>query len=135
MSANPQNAGAELTSGIDLSVVHQTQAARPTFAGYNALQALLAFSSLHEQIRQKRTRTTSIDIAEPSSGNIWELEHFVLDEVLQLVTDHALAITGADGIAIAMAENNAIVCRHLLGRLRQMLGFNSIQTRVSLEHA
>src|SRR6184192_2061388 len=83
--------------------------------GHEALQALLAFSSLHEQIRQRRAH-------EAQSGNdaksdVWELEHFVLDEVLQLVAERALAITGADGIAIALAEGNAIICRASAGTI------------------
>jgi len=83
--------------------------------GHEALQALLAFSSLHEQIRQRRAH-------EAQSGNdaksdVWELEHFVLDEVLQLVAERALSITGADGVAIALAEADAIVCRGSAGTI------------------
>ena len=37
-------------------------------------------------------------------------ELFVLDDVLQLVAERAVGITGADGLAIALAENNEIVC-------------------------
>ena len=83
--------------------------------GHEALQALLAFSSLHEQIRQRRAR-------EAQSGNhdkadVWELEQFVLDEVLQLVAERAVSITGADGVAIALAEADAIVCRGSAGAI------------------
>jgi N-acetylmuramoyl-L-alanine amidase len=85
----------------------------PATSGREALQALLAFSAFHQQIRQRRPQD------EQSAGlateGPWRLEQFVLDEVLQLVADRALAITGADGIAIAMAEGDAIVCRASCG--------------------
>jgi N-acetylmuramoyl-L-alanine amidase len=83
---------------------------------HEALQALLAFSSLHQQIRQRRVR-------EQRHGNNlsreddWQLEQFVLDEVLQLVAERALTVTGADGIALALAEDNAIVCRASAGSI------------------
>ncbi|MGC2186360.1 MAG: N-acetylmuramoyl-L-alanine amidase [Terriglobales bacterium] len=80
--------------------------------GHEALQALLAFSSLHEQIRQRRAREKS---GEPLNADVWELEQFVLDEVLQLVAEHALTLTGADGVAVALAEGDAIVCRAAAG--------------------
>ena len=57
--------------------------------------------------------------AAPSSGaanrwsaDVWELEQFVLDEVLQLVAERALTLTGADGVAVAMAEGR---CHRLPG--------------------
>ena len=80
--------------------------------GHEALQALLAFSSLHEQIRQRRALERS---GEPLSADVWQLEQFVLDEVLQLVAERALTLTGADGVAVAMAEGDAIVCRAAAG--------------------
>src|SRR6266566_8672151 len=84
--------------------------------GREALQALLAFSSLHEQIRQRRAREVQRGV-QLSTDDVWELEQFVLDEVLQLVAERALAITGADGIAIALAEGEAIVCRASVGSI------------------
>ncbi len=54
----------------------------------------------------------------PSSpADAWEVEQFVLDEVLQLVAERALAITGADGVAIAMAEDHQIICRASAGKI------------------
>jgi len=79
---------------------------------YEALQALLAFSALHEQIRRRKAEDKREGIGVEDA---WELESFVLDEVLQLVAERALAITGADGIAIALAEGEAIVCRAAAG--------------------
>ena len=49
-------------------------------------------------------------------------EQFVLDEVLQLVAERAVAITGADGLAIALAENNEIVLRAAAGTVRPDVG-------------
>ena len=49
-------------------------------------------------------------------------EQFVLDEVLQLVAERAVAITGADGLAIALAENNEIVLRAAAGAVRPDIG-------------
>src|ERR1700682_5875556 len=82
--------------------------------GHEALQALLAFSSLHEQLRQRRALEKN---GVPLDADVWQLEQFVLDEVLQLVAERALTLTGADGIAVAMAEDNAIVCRASAGSI------------------
>ena len=86
----------------------------------NALQALLAFSALHEQVRRRRalaTHPTGFDSAAPSA-EFEPTELFVLDEVLQLVAERAIAITGAEGLAIALAENNEIVLRAAAGTVR-----------------
>jgi len=125
MSANPHNASLNNLgpddgdspvekAGLRVSTSH----APPSIGyppGHEALQALLAFSSLHEQIRQRRARQTRDGQQDPS--DIWELETFVLDEVLQLVAERALTLTGADGVAIALAEDNAIVCRASAGTI------------------
>src|SRR5580704_10257926 len=83
-----------------------------------ALQALLAFSTLHEQIRQRRAD----DAKRYASGmsateNPWATDHFMLDEVLQLVAERAQTITGSDGIAIALAEGEEIICRASVGTM------------------
>jgi N-acetylmuramoyl-L-alanine amidase len=88
-------------------------------AGHEALQALLAFSSLHEQIRQRRLREKT---GGPIGADVWQLEQFVLDEVLQLVAERALTLTNADGVAIAMAEDDSIVCRAAAGQIAPELG-------------
>ena len=120
MSANPTNANLSLTeldlskAAPDLRAPQFLPEARVSAPGHEALQALLAFSSLHEQIRQRRSRGLGLGVRH-SPDDVWELEQFVLDEVLQLVAERALAITGADGIAIALAEGNAIICRASAG--------------------
>src|ERR1700681_1264126 len=135
MSANPHNARLglpdselsgnglpdhRLTDGDSISERQGSSrfpAASPSVAyapGHEALQALLAFSSLHEQIRQRRALEMN---GVRLDADVWQLEQFVLDEVLQLVAERALTLTGADGIAVAMAEDNAIVCRASAGSI------------------
>jgi len=90
----------------------------------NTLQALLAFSALHEQVRRRKTleaRRTADGGAVPEA-ELEKREQFTLDEVLQLVAARAVAITGADGLAIALAENNEIVLRAAVGTVRPDLG-------------
>jgi N-acetylmuramoyl-L-alanine amidase/putative methionine-R-sulfoxide reductase with GAF domain len=90
----------------------------------DAFQALLAFSALHEQVRRRKalaSRHQGFDAGAP----LVEFDHdeqFVLDEVLQLVAERAVAITGADGMAIALAENDEIVLRASAGTVRPDVG-------------
>lgn len=92
-------------------------------SGRNALQALLAFAALHDHVRRRRALAArhggfeAIALAEFESS-----EQFVLDEVLQLVAERAIAITGADGLAIALAENNDIVLRASAGAIKPDVG-------------
>ena len=94
---------------------------------HDALQALLAFAALHDQVRRRKAlaaRSTAFD-AHSLGALVAEFdpqEQFVLDEVLQLVAERAVAITGADGLAIALAENNEIVLRAAAGDVRPDVG-------------
>jgi N-acetylmuramoyl-L-alanine amidase len=90
----------------------------------DALQALLAFSALHEQVRRRKAlaaRNPGFDAGAPVA-EFEQGEQFVLDEVLQLVAERAVAITGADGRAITLAENNEIVLRAAAGMVRPDVG-------------
>src|SRR5271165_27660 len=90
----------------------------------DALQALIAFSALHEQVRRRKTlaaQYAGFDQA-ATTPEFEPGELFVLDEVLQLVAERAVAITGADGLAIALAENNEIVLRAAAGTIRPDVG-------------
>ena len=90
----------------------------------DALQALLAFSALHDQVRRRKAlaaRSNGFDAGAPVA-EFERDEQFVLDEVLQLVAERAVAITGADGLAIALAENNEIVLRAAAGMVRPDVG-------------
>lgn len=95
----------------------------------NALQTLLAFSALHEQVRRRKALAakhaafdSEAPVAEIAPAEFEPEEQFVLDEVLQLVAERAVSITGADGLAIALAENNEIVLRAAAGTIRPDLG-------------
>ena len=92
--------------------------------GGDALQALLAFSALHQQVRQRRALAARHKGFEtvPRAAEFENEEQFVLDEVLQLVAERAIAITGADGLGIALAENNEIVLRASAGVMKPDVG-------------
>ncbi|MFZ0418232.1 MAG: N-acetylmuramoyl-L-alanine amidase [Candidatus Sulfotelmatobacter sp.] len=92
--------------------------------GGDALQALLAFSALHQQVRQRRALASRHHGFEAiaSAAEFEPTEQFVLDEVLQLVAERAIAITGADGLGIALAENNEIVLRASAGAIKPDVG-------------
>jgi N-acetylmuramoyl-L-alanine amidase len=90
----------------------------PASNSREALQALLAFSTLHDQIRQRRTDDAKRYAAGMSaSDDPWASEQFMLDEVLQLVAERAQQITGSEGIAIALAEGDEIICRASVGTM------------------
>ena len=110
MSANPSNPDLGLdpagTATSAVPLLFPVGGAQ----GQDALQALLAFSSLHDQIlRQTHGKGLSADTG--------RMEQFVLDEVLQLVAERALVLTGANGVAIALAEGQAIICRASAGEI------------------
>jgi N-acetylmuramoyl-L-alanine amidase/putative methionine-R-sulfoxide reductase with GAF domain len=92
--------------------------------GGDALQALLAFSAMHQQVRHRRAIAAQQKgfEASSSSSEFEAQEQFVLDEVLQLVAERAIAITGADGLAIALAENDEIVLRASAGAIKPDVG-------------
>src|SRR5579864_4106285 len=116
MATKPSNANSGLT--INPLEAGGNSVTSPPADQREVLQALLAFSTLHEQIRRKRTeeaRRYAAGLA--PTDDAWEFEKFVLDEVLQLVAERAQAITGADGIAIALAEGDEIICRASVGSM------------------
>src|ERR1700683_1764983 len=93
-------------------------------SGGDALQALLAFSALHQQVRQRPSLASRIKGFETIApvAEFEAAEQFVLDEVLQLVAERAISITGADGLGIALAENNEIVLRASAGAIKPDVG-------------
>jgi N-acetylmuramoyl-L-alanine amidase/putative methionine-R-sulfoxide reductase with GAF domain len=99
-----------------------TRGLRPS--GGDALQALLAFSALHQQVRHRRALASRVKgfetIAPPAEFEA--AEQFILDDVLKLVAERAIAITGADGLGIALAENNEIVLRASAGAIKPDVG-------------
>jgi N-acetylmuramoyl-L-alanine amidase/putative methionine-R-sulfoxide reductase with GAF domain len=113
MSATSSNAGA---GWVNPHTNNLSPTSERNGEGQNALQALLAFACIHEQAA-KRRRTQSDSHQANESQLIPKEELFALDEVLHLVSERALSITGADGVAIALAEDNAIVCRASFGSI------------------
>jgi len=85
-------------------VLRKARELRPS--GVDALQALLAFSALHQQVRNRRALASRLHGFETiaATAEFDAPEQFVLDEVLQMVAERAIAITGADGLGIALAE-------------------------------
>lgn len=73
------------------------------------LRALLAFSDLHENILSRRGTDAGSD------PGLLQTERFVLQEVLQLICARAQALTRADNVLIALADNGEFVCRASAG--------------------
>ncbi len=122
MSANPTRVDCDATTADPGSPLQEGNRVLESIARQEALRALLAFSDLHEQIRNRRIAT-----GRASDRDLFETERFILDEVLQLICDRAQAITQADGIVVALAEwspaegsgtkKSQIVCRAAAGPL------------------
>ncbi len=100
-STKPMLADTEVSTGAP-------EASTTLGNGQEAFQALLGFSALHASVRER-------DSGHEASGS--EDVEFVLDDVLQLVAERAMAITGADGVAVALAEGEEIVCRGSAGKM------------------
>lgn len=123
MSANPTRVDWEAATPAEPSFpLQEGNRVLESIARAEALRALLAFSDLHEQIRNRRAATGCA-----SDRDLFETERFILDEVLQLISDRAQAVTQADGIVIALAEGlratgstgegRQVVCRAAAGPL------------------
>src|ERR1700688_2343372 len=110
MRATPNNAGPEW--GSPQLIAYSTETPATARAGQDAFQVLLAFACIHEQTARRRP-VGALGLA---SENISE-EYFGLDEVLRLVALRAISITGADGVAIALVKDNAIICRASAGNI------------------
>ncbi len=118
----PADRGASAPREDFFSAQTRARGLRPS--GGDALQALLAFSALHQQVRYRRALASKKKGFEtiPPPAEFEASEQFVLDEVLQLVAERAIAITGADGLGIALAENNEIVLRASAGAIKPDVG-------------
>src|ERR1700674_2613627 len=117
MSANPTRVDWAAASADPGSPLQEGNRVLESIARQETLRALLAFSDLHEQIRNRRMATGCA-----SDRDLFETERFILDEVLQLICDRIQAITQADGIVVALAEGSdakgsQIVCRAAAGPL------------------
>ncbi len=138
MSANPTRVDWDRETAADPgSPLQEGNRVLESIARQEALRALLAFSDLHEQIRKRRAAT-----GRASDRDLFETERFILDEVLQLITDRAQAITQADGVVVALAEKSTatrskteapeMVCRAAAGPLADARGVHWIGESVFL---
>src|SRR5437764_1550275 len=109
MSATPNNATTAATTWTVPPLTGPAETDLGENSGRDALQALLAFASIHQQAARRKSA--------PDSVTTRKEDYFALDEVLRLVAARALSITGADGVAIALADESAIVCRASMGRI------------------
>ena len=115
MSANPTRVDWEAppSAGDPAFPLQEGNRVLESLARQEALRALLAFSDLHERIRNRRAEGT----ASASDLDLFQTERFVLDEVLQLICDRALAITQADAVLVALQEGSEFICRAAAGSL------------------
>jgi N-acetylmuramoyl-L-alanine amidase len=93
-----------------------------SIARQEALPALLAFSELHQQIRNRHAASSRAN-----DRDLFETERFILDEVLQLICDRAQAITQADCIVVALAKRSEskrpeMICRAAAGAIHVARG-------------
>ena len=100
-TADPARIDSEATDNDPGSPLQQGNLVLESIARREAMRALLAFSELHEQIRNRR-----IAIGHEADRDLFETERFILDEVLQLICDRVQAITQADAVVIALAEKS-----------------------------
>jgi N-acetylmuramoyl-L-alanine amidase len=121
MSASPTRVEWEATT----SPLQESNRVLEALARQEALRALLAFSSLHEQIRGRR-----LAARHDSESDFFETERFILDEVLQLICNRVQAITHADGIMVALAEGSATICRAAAGPLAVARGFHLTESEL-----
>jgi len=76
------------------------------------VRALLALSTLHDQIR-----TGSASDGAISASDLVQTERFVLHEVLQLICARTQTLTKGDAVMVALAEGTEFVCRATAGPL------------------
>jgi len=113
MSANPTRVDWEAPGADAAFPLQEGNRVLESLTRQEALRALLAFSDLHHRIRTRRAEGTASD----SDLDLFQTERFVLDEVLQLICDRALAITHADAVLVALEEGSQFVCRAASGTL------------------
>jgi len=78
----------------------------------SALPTLLSFSALLEELRSRKAVSAKAGSDAAS----------IRGEVLQFIAERALTISGASGIAIALAEAGEIICRGTAGETAPPLG-------------
>ena len=85
-----------------------------SIARQEGVGALLAFSELHEQIRQRQLAAGAA-----SDSDLSQTERFFLEEVLQLICNRAHTLTQADSVMLALSQppRGELVCRASAGEL------------------
>ncbi len=120
MSANPTRVEWDAPPHAEFtSPLQEGNRVLESIARQEAMRALLAFSDLHEQIRNRRLAG-----GRGFDRDLFETERFILDEVLQLICDRAQTIMPVDGILVALAEGPDIVCRAASGPRTLARGVN-----------
>ncbi len=119
MNARPQN-----TLAADLPVrpfPGGDGSSAPELSRRDPLQSLLAFAALTQQIRERNVR-----FGNPNSPLSYEFadaeQRLAFDQVLQLAAERAMVITRADGVAIAIADGQSVVCRASVGKTAPDIG-------------
>lgn len=92
-----------------------TQEAKRQLLDRQEFQSLLAFAALHEQVLRRAERPV---VSQSGAFAIDRKEQFSLGDKLQLIAERGMAVTGADGIAIAVAEKGVIATRAHAGIVR-----------------
>jgi N-acetylmuramoyl-L-alanine amidase len=119
MSTSVQEAIASVNALRASIALSKTAPEQKPQADADALQSLLAFSYLRQQVRNREQNDQN-----PNRVKFGADEQLALQEVLNLVSERALAIAKADGIAIALAEGNAILCRATKGAIAPDAGID-----------
>ena len=112
MSTNPTRVDPEMTAADINSPLREGNLVLESLARREGLRALVAFSGLHERIRNRRSAR-----GQRGDQDLFETERFILDEVLQLICDRTQALTQADSVVIALVEGSQMVCRAAAGPL------------------
>ncbi len=110
MSATPTRVGGNAPTAMPPSALLECNRVLESVERHESLRSLLAFSDLHQQIREQRPATSPA-----GDWDLFQAEHVVRDEVLQLICDRALALTNADAVVVALAEGSEMVCRATAG--------------------
>ena len=112
MPIQPALPGRAAPAADSSSPLQQGNVVLESITNREALAALRVFSDFHEAGPEPPR-----GYGERLLRDLCETERFILDEVLQLICDRALAITQADSIVVALAEGPAMICRAAAGTL------------------
>jgi hypothetical protein len=105
------------------SSISTDQPAR-TSSGFESLQLLLAFCTMHHEVRRREAQISQENECGATSLGTQGQEQFGLDYALHLALEWGMMITGVDGLAIALAENDEIVLRAAVGTVRSEVGLH-----------